>query len=82
MTTSVELPSPYWTVRESAAFLRCSIPEIHRRLAEGRLTRFYDGTRLLVLRAEIEACVKPSSEPRRGRGRPITRREPVIFGQA
>jgi excisionase family DNA binding protein len=74
-----EALSPFWTSAEAAGYLRCSVREIHRRLAEGQLTRHYDGTRLLVLRSEVEACVQQASEPRRKRGRPISRREPVIL---
>jgi|GEM_PF-6724047 len=72
-------PSPWMTVSEAAAYLRCSVREIHRRMGEGRLQRHYDGTRLLVLREQIAACVQVASAPKRKRGRPITRREPVIL---
>jgi hypothetical protein len=68
------------TVRESAEFLRLSVQEIHSRLAEGSLSRHYDGCRLLLLRSEVEACVKASAEPKRKRGRPISRREPIVMG--
>jgi hypothetical protein len=71
--------SPWMTAREAAEYLRCSVPEIHRRFAEGLLKRHYDGTRLLVLRSEIEVCVQAASEPKRKRGRPISRREPVVL---
>jgi excisionase family DNA binding protein len=67
------------TAREAADYLRCSVTEIHRRFAEGRLKRHYDGTRLLVLRSEIEGCVQQATEAKRKRGRPITRREPVVL---
>jgi hypothetical protein len=67
------------TVRESAEYLRCSVPEIHRRFADGRLKRHYDGTRLLALREQVVGSVRESNEPKRGRGRPISRREPVIL---
>lgn len=74
-----ESPSPWMTAREAAEYLRCSVPEIHRRFAEGRLKRHYDGTRLLALRTEIEACVQEANEPKRRRGRPISRRDPVVI---
>ena len=72
--------SPWMTVREAAEYLRCSVWEIYNRMKEGRIQRHYDGGRILVLRSEIEACVQPSPEPRRRRGRPISRRESIIPG--
>ena len=72
-------PSPFWTVRESADYLRCSVNEIYRRLAEKQIRRFVDGGRILILRSEIEASVKEAAEPPRRRGRPIKHREPVIL---
>jgi len=74
-----DCPSPWMTAREAAEYLRCSVSEIHGRFADGRFKRHYDGTRLLVLRSEVEACVQQASEPKRKRGRPISRREPVIL---
>jgi excisionase family DNA binding protein len=67
------------TVREAAEFLRCSVSEIHRRFGDGRLKRYYDGTRLLVRRTEIEASVAVAEAPKRKRGRPISRREPIVL---
>jgi excisionase family DNA binding protein len=72
--------SPWLTVREAADYLRCSVSEIHHRIKDGRLKRHYDGTRLLVLRAEIESSVQEDITPRRRRGRPISRREPIVLG--
>jgi len=74
-----EPASPWMTAREAADYLRCSVKDIHRRMADGRFKRHYDGTRLLVLRSEVQACVQQASEPKRKRGRPISRREPVIL---
>jgi excisionase family DNA binding protein len=68
------------TVREAAEYLRCSVTEVHRRFADGRFKRHYDGTRLLVLRSEVVTCVQEAIAPKRKRGRPITRREPIVMG--
>ena len=72
--------SPWMTVREAAEYLRCSVWEIYHRFSEGKLERHYNGTRILVKRVEVEASVQPSATPRRRRGRPISRREPIILG--
>ena len=61
------------TVREAAEYLRCSVWEIYRRFGEGKFQRHYDGTRILVSRSEVEACVQVANAPKRQRGRPITR---------
>jgi len=47
-------PSPYWTVAEAADYLRCSRQRIYDLLSDGRLTRFKDGSRVLVLREELD----------------------------
>jgi len=46
--------SPYMTVVEAAEFLRCSRQRVDDLLSQGRLTRHKDGSRTLVLRAEIQ----------------------------
>jgi excisionase family DNA binding protein len=72
------------TVREAAEFLRVSVPEIHRRFADGRLERYYNGTRLLCARAQVIASVIQRAEPpRRALGRRLGRRpqlaEPAVM---
>ncbi len=57
--------SPYLTVAEAADFLRCSRERIHALLTQRKLTRHKDGGRTLVLRGELEACVRPVTELRR-----------------
>jgi excisionase family DNA binding protein len=54
-----EPPSPYLTTAEAADYLRCSRQRVHDLLSAGKLTRFKDGGRTLVLRVEVEALVVP-----------------------
>jgi excisionase family DNA binding protein len=49
--------SPYMTILEAAAYLRCSRQRVDDLLSQRRLTRFKDGARTLVSRDEIEAHV-------------------------
>jgi excisionase family DNA binding protein len=51
--------SPYMTVVEAAAYLRCDRQRIDDLLSQRRLTRHKDGTRTLVSRAELEHYVEP-----------------------
>jgi excisionase family DNA binding protein len=51
-------PSPYMTTAEAAAYLRAKPQRVHDLLSSGRLTRFKDGSRTLVLRTELEALVE------------------------
>jgi excisionase family DNA binding protein len=50
-------PSPYMTVDEAAEFLRCKGKRIYDLRSSGRLSRFNEGGRALVLRSEIEGLV-------------------------
>lgn len=50
--------SPYMTTAEAAAYLRAKPQRVHDLLSSGRLTRFKDGSRTLVLRIELEALVE------------------------
>jgi excisionase family DNA binding protein len=50
-------PSPYMSTAEAAEYLRAKPQRIHDLLSSGRLTRFKDGGRTLVLRVEVEALV-------------------------
>jgi excisionase family DNA binding protein len=52
--------SPYMTVPEAAAFLRCSRQRVDDLLSQRRLHRFKDGARTLVKRDEIAAYVERS----------------------
>ena len=49
--------SPYMSVRECAAFLRCSEQRINDLTSSGRLRRSKDGTRTLLDRQEVEEYV-------------------------
>jgi excisionase family DNA binding protein len=46
--------SPYLTVPEAAVLMRCSRGRVDDLLSQGRLTRYKDGRRTLVLRREVE----------------------------
>jgi excisionase family DNA binding protein len=49
---------PYMSVSEAAAFLRAKPQRVHDLLSARKLTRFKDGSRTLILRAELEALVE------------------------
>jgi excisionase family DNA binding protein len=55
--------SPYLTIPEAATYLRCTRQRIDDLLSSGRLTRRKDGSRTLVLLAEIEHHL--TRQPRR-----------------
>jgi excisionase family DNA binding protein len=46
--------SPYMTIPEAAALLRCKRQRIDDLLSQGRLARYKDGSRTLVSRREVE----------------------------
>ena len=48
-------PSPYFTITEAAEYARAKPHRVYDLLSAGRLTRFKDGSRVLVSRAELEA---------------------------
>jgi excisionase family DNA binding protein len=50
-------PAPFLTVNEAAQLLRCKPQRIYDLLSAHRLTRFKDGSRVLLSRAEVEAWV-------------------------
>jgi len=50
-----ETASPYMTVPEAAAYLRCRRQRIDDLLSQGRLGRVKDGGRTLIARAELDA---------------------------
>lgn len=47
--------SPFLSVPEAAEYLRCRPQRIYDLLSQGRLSRFKDGSRALVSRAELDA---------------------------
>ena len=47
--------TPYLSVDEAAEVLRAKPPRVYDLLSSGRLSRFKDGSRVLVSRAELEA---------------------------
>lgn len=56
--TPTETESPYKTIPEAAAYLRCSRQRVDDLLSQGRLTRHKDGHRTLVERAELVAYLE------------------------
>jgi len=50
-----ETASPYLSVTEAAKYLRAKPQRIYDLLSARRLTRFKDGSRVLVLRVEVDA---------------------------
>lgn len=50
-------PSPLLTVPEAAELLRCKRHRIDDLLSQRRLTRYKDGSRTLVSRAELEMYI-------------------------
>jgi excisionase family DNA binding protein len=56
-------PSPLLTVPEAAELLRCKRHRIDDLLSQRRLTRYKDGSRTLVSRAELETYIG-LTEPR------------------
>lgn len=50
--------SPYLSVPEAAAYLRCKRQRIDDLLSQGVLTRIKEGGRTLVARAEVEAHLR------------------------
>jgi excisionase family DNA binding protein len=76
--------SPYLSVQEAAACLRAPRSRVYDLLSAGRLSRFKDGARVLVSRAEIEAhlagaMVSPAAR-RRAATSPAQRGERVSGG--
>jgi excisionase family DNA binding protein len=51
--------SPYLNVEEAAAYLRCKPQRVHDLLSQGKLTRYKDGARTLILRSELDEYVQP-----------------------
>ena len=57
--------SPYMTTDEAAEYARCSRQRIYDLVSQGRLARYKDGARTLVLRDELDAYLR-GSRPGRG----------------
>lgn len=53
--------SPYLDVDEAAEYLRCKRQRVYDLRSQGRLTKLGDGSRVLVLRAELDALVGVAS---------------------
>ena len=60
--------SPYLTIPEAAAHLRCRRQRVDDLLSQGRLTRVKDGGRTLIARAELEAYLRGEPTGRRAAG--------------
>ncbi|MFN8224251.1 MAG: helix-turn-helix domain-containing protein [Gaiellales bacterium] len=58
-STPAEQPSsPYMTTEQAAAFLCCSRQRIHDLLGQGKLSRYKEGRRTLLLREDLEQLVR------------------------
>jgi excisionase family DNA binding protein len=55
--------SPYLTIPEAAAYARCKRQRIDDLLSSRRLTRYKDGRRTLILKAELEARLQGQTHP-------------------
>jgi excisionase family DNA binding protein len=55
--------SPYLTIPEAAAYARCKRQRIDDLLSSRRLTRYKDGRRTLILKAELEARLQGDACP-------------------
>jgi len=65
----VRSDSPYLSVPEAAAFLRCKRQRVDDLLSQGVLTRIKEGGRTLVAWAELEAHLRGEPSGRLGRRR-------------
>lgn len=54
--------SPYLTIDEAAAYLRCRRQRIDDLLSQRRLSRIKDGARTLISRAELEAYLRRGAD--------------------
>jgi excisionase family DNA binding protein len=61
--------SPYFSVPEAAAYLRCKRQRVDDLLSQGVLTRIKEGGRTLVARAELEAHLRGEPTGRLARRR-------------
>jgi excisionase family DNA binding protein len=59
--------SPFLTIPEAAEFLRAKRHRVDDLLSRGSLTRHKDGTRTLILRAELEAYIAGAPTGRNAR---------------
>jgi excisionase family DNA binding protein len=55
--------SPYLNVDEAAEYLRCDRQRIYDLVSSGRLTRLKDGSRLLLLRQDLDNHVASALPP-------------------
>ena len=55
LASQASTDSPYLTITEAAAYARCKRQRIDDLLSARKLTRYKDGRRTLVLKAELEA---------------------------
>ncbi|WP_217923146.1 helix-turn-helix domain-containing protein [Miltoncostaea oceani] len=58
----IDRESPYLTIDEAAAYLRCRRQRIDDLLSQRRLSRIKDGARTLIARAELEAYLRRGAD--------------------
>ncbi len=54
--------SPYLTIEETAAYLRCRRQRVDDLLSQRRLSRIKDGARTLISRVELEAYLRRGAD--------------------
>ncbi len=57
------MESPYFTLKEAAAYARTSVRTIQRRLEDGDLTRYSLGYHPLILKAELDKLLTRTGIP-------------------
>ena len=60
--TADDSSSPYLTVAQAAEWTQHSPRQVRRWISSGRLRRYGPGTKMLVLRADVEALVARHGE--------------------
>jgi excisionase family DNA binding protein len=55
--------SPFFSIDEAAGYMRCTAQRVYDLRSSGRLTKFSDGTRAVVSRAEVDALLGFDAQP-------------------
>ena len=57
--------SPFFTVKEAAAYARCSVRTLERRIERGALPCYRIGRKRLIRKGDLEADLVPNQECRK-----------------